>query len=129
MKQWNTVRKRVCRSGCDLCLIKRILPYAIGIGVVKINDETESKHEKHKRWKEKFGEFQKMLKACNNMAAKEKEKLDKAFKMINQDVMRTDRDLAPFKEEGSVGLSMIETILKVWVHQHMSIGYVQVPFH
>ena len=66
-----------------------------------------------------------MLKACNNMAAKEKEKLDKAFKMINQDVMRTDRDLAPFKEEGSVGLSMIETILKVWVHQHMSIGYVQ----
>ena len=38
-----------------------------------------------------------MLKACNNMAAKEKEKLDKAFKMINQDVMRTcgsidDRD-------------------------------------
>ena len=40
-------------------------------------------------------EFQKMLKACNNMAAKGKEKLDKAFKMINQDVMRTDRDLAP----------------------------------
>ena len=24
-----------------------------------------------------------------------------------------------------MGLSMIETILKVWVHQHMSIGYVQ----
>ena len=66
-----------------------------------------------------------MLKACDNMAAKKKEKLEKAFNMISQDVSRTDRDLAPFKEEGSVRLSMIETILKVWVHQHMRIGYMQ----
>ena len=124
IRQWNTVRRRISRAGCDMCLIKRILPYALGIGVVKISDETESKHERHKRWKEKFSEFQKLVKACNS-GTNGKEKLEKSFKMITQDVMRTDRDLQPFKQDGGIGLTMMETILKVWVQEHASIGYVQ----
>ena len=116
VKQWNTVRKRLSRAGCESCVVRKVIPYILGMGIIVEKDETESKHERHKRWKDRGAEFQKIVKAIGT--AQESE----VKSVLKRDVRK---DAFPFKVEGSSALQMVETVVAVWVHEHANVGYVR----
>lgn len=109
VKQWQSLKRRLYRAGCESCLIRKLISSVLGMGVVPEKDEIESRRKRHKRWKDKLSEFQKLVKAMNN--SPERQTLsDEIKKSVASIQMKVD-------------LSPVETVLNVWAHEHPSVVY------
>jgi hypothetical protein len=116
-------KSRLFHAGIDSALLSHVLPFAFGVYPLS---STAAEREVLKR--ELDGEFSLLLNQAisyDPTQIENSKKLASAFRVIQHDVGRTDRQLAAFRAEGGAGLEMVTHLLRAYCLFNPPIGYLQ----
>ena len=114
---------RLFHSSCEREILPEVIPFAVGI--YHFDSTSAEREEIDKQIQTEFNQIREQEKLLLKDQISHNIKLTQAFRIIDHDVARTDRGTAPFKNANSPGLTMLTTLLRLYVIYNPPISYLQ----
>ena len=116
-------RLRCFYAGVDADVLREALPFVFG--VYEPESTVEEREAQYEQMKADYQKFTEQVAAIKQPQLDHHKKLAGSFRVIMQDVGRTDRAHIAFKQDHKPGLEMLAALLKAYCLYNQSIGYLQ----
>jgi hypothetical protein len=116
-------KRRIYHAGIDNALLPRALPFIFG--VFALDSTLEQRTQLRRRLDEEFALLLEQAVSYGDSQVAKNRKLSAAFRVIQHDVSRTDRQLSAFATDNGIGLLMVTHLLQAYCVFNPPIGYLQ----
>ena len=123
VKDEKEFKERLFHANTDPLVLPELLPLILN--VYPLSFTKEEKEEKYKILEKDFKLLEEQLSLIQDKQLVNHESFFGYFKVIENDVRRTDRNLPAFKNDGSIGLQILSKLLRMYVLYNPPISYLQ----
>ncbi|KAH0786228.1 TBC1 domain family member 15-like isoform X2 [Histomonas meleagridis] len=116
-------RKRLFFAGCDSDVLLQLLPFIFN--VYPLDSTTAERKSIDQTHQAIYDRLESQLECISDLQLSHNKKLVVSFKVIVNDVNRTDRVLPAFAESDSIGLQILKKVLQLYCLYRMDISYLQ----
>lgn len=123
IKDPESFKLRLFHEGIDSKVLAEALPFVFG--VYKQGSTKTERQALDEELNKEFTQLVEQVDSYNDTQIENNKRVSAAFRVIQHDVSRTDRQLAAFKNSKGTGLKMVTRLLKTYCIFNPPIGYLQ----
>ncbi|OHT00102.1 hypothetical protein TRFO_08078 [Tritrichomonas foetus] len=123
IKDPENFKKRLYHEGADYELLSSLLPFVFGL--YPINSTKADREKIDKDIAKETDTLLTMTEAKQQEQIQKNKKITETYRVINNDILRTDRHLKPFKNVKGIGSTILTNFLKMFTVLYPPLGYLQ----
>lgn len=123
IKDYEGLKNRIYRQGCTHDLICKVVPFLVGI--YPSNSTSEERAEINRKLEKAFYNLKEQKENLLPEQIKNSKKMTSTFRVIDHDIARTDKILAPFKAANALGSVILRDLLQIYAVYNPKISYLQ----
>jgi len=116
-------KKRVFDNSVEKSLRSKALPFIFG--VYPLDSSSEERASIDQKLIDEYSVYKNQLGCIHQSQIDSNKKLNSNFRVISQDIMRTDRQHIAFADQKGPGLALLTQLLKIYCIFNPPIGYLQ----
>ncbi|OHT15406.1 hypothetical protein TRFO_14174 [Tritrichomonas foetus] len=123
LKEPELFKLRLYHSGADQAVLKQILPFALG--VYPLTSSASERKEIDEKLEKDFTSLYQQMENVQENQIKTSKRIFDTYRVIGNDVHRTDRGTNPFKNPKGTGSQILTEYLRMYSILNPPVGYLQ----